>query len=100
MEVSVTKLNSFENIYFHFLSEMFDFAQSLQRNEKENLSRFPVWQFIDPFFSFELATHAFSDFSYKNKTKKIFNSIVVEDFVNFCGLFRKHKLYKHQSTKK
>ena len=33
-------------------SEMFDFAQSLQRNEKkkENLSRFPVWKFIDPFF--------------------------------------------------
>ena len=54
---------------------MFDFALSLQRNEKEkeNLSRFPVWQFIDPFFSFELATLAFSDFCYKNKTEKTFS---------------------------
>ena len=37
-------------------SEMFDFAQSPQRNEKEkeNLSRFPVWKFIDPFFRLSL----------------------------------------------
>jgi hypothetical protein len=57
---------------------MFDFAQSLQRNEKkkENLSRFPVRQFIDPFFRLSWPRLHFLTLATKNKTDKTFSPML------------------------
>ena len=94
MEVSVTELTSFENIYFHFLWNVWLCAKSTKEwKRKREFVKISCLAIHWSFFSFELATLAFSDFSYKNKTKKTFNSIEGEDFVNFFGLLTKHVHY-------
>ena len=67
MEVSVTELNSFENIYFHFLWNVWLCAKSTKEwKRKREFVKISCLEIHWSFFSFELATLAFSDFSYKN----------------------------------